>query len=489
MIAFAPASVATPRTPSHPSPSRTSPASPGHLHRSPRRRRVSFRPASPSARPHVDHASTTSVPSISAFLATPPAPPPPAVIRPPQASHPPEPLPQPFTLRAVNMRLRALVRNKNAFDRCLWLHGQLRQHSIKPDKYTYSLLLTACATVRNSKHAMQLYHELRQNRVAMDDHLRANLLTVVARSKQPDIGFAMWVFASSPKPSLLLCNILIDLFARAHNATGAESVHRYMNAVGIQADAYTVSALIRVHVASAGPAAALLALREMWRAGLSVHVAAFGQVIAAFGQLGMIDEAVALFDEMTVFGVQPQQTTFNILIEACKGRNLQKAFEIYDEMKASTSFRGDRYTFHALINCCLAAREAERVPGLYAAIKRAGFQPNQISYRLALVAAGIMMDIDFMEQVAGDMKNNLCEPRMDTMATLVAAAVRCSDLQAALSHFSNFVSCRDSLRNARFFDEIRGALRRFDEQGLQDLQDSMHTQLVVDELERSCMRE
>eukprot|EP00178_Gracilaria_changii_P015554 TRINITY_DN4354_c0_g1_i1.p1 TRINITY_DN4354_c0_g1~~TRINITY_DN4354_c0_g1_i1.p1 ORF type:complete len:505 (-),score=115.35 TRINITY_DN4354_c0_g1_i1:237-1751(-) len=490
MLAFAAASLTALRSPPSPSAPRTSSPPPqrprrAHPSRPSRTRRASSYHRSQAAPNH----SVSHHPRISAFLPTPRAPPPPPAVRPSRAPSPPECLPQPLTLRAVNVRLKALVRRKHEFHRCVWLYQQLMLHRITPDKYTYSLLLTACATTGRTRHAMQLFHQLRHHRIPLDNYLRANLLTVVARSKQPDIAFAMWVFASSPKPSTLLCNILIELFARTRNLTGAECVHRYMNAAQIRVDAYTVSALIRAHVATGGPHAALSALRDMWRAGLSVHAAAFGQVIAAFGEQGLIDEAVALFDEMTVFGVQPLQTTFNVLIAACVGRDVRKAFEIFDEMNASTSFGGDRYTYHALIKCCLAAREAHRVAELYDAIKRSGFQPNQVSYRLTLVAAGMMMDGDLVERVARDMSDNGCEARMDTAATLVAAAIRCSDLQAALQHFSSFVSGGDAARNARFFDEIRAALRAFDARDGRGVQDWKHTQLVVDELQRSCTRE
>ena len=403
---------------------------------------------------------------------------------------PPEPpvvpsRPEAPSLFAYNVRLKALAKKKHALDECLALLAELRAAALLPDKYTYSHLLTACAAAAELDVAMRLFRQLRGDGVQLDNHLRTNLLTIAAAAKPPRLDFCVRLFRMTKKPSRVMCNVMMDAFARCGKVDDCLATFRYMGLRGLASDAYTVSALVKAFVVTGRLKEAVHKIEEMRRAGLDVPSAAFGQVMDAYGKKSMMDEAVAVFDLMTLYGVPPTQVTYNILIGACAHVKMpERAFDIYEEMKHTSAFSGDRYTYHSLMKACLSVRDGYRALDLYRQIRASRFHCNQISYRYALTAAGQIMDLDAVLEVAQDMKDAKCALREDTIAALVAAAIRCSDLEAALGFFSEYVKSKpDKVQS--LFGAIRAALRSFE--GGQGV-DFEQTACVVHELERSWAR-
>lgn len=233
---------------------------------------------------------------------------------------------------------------------------------------------------------------------------------------------------------------------------------------------------------------ALVQLHHMHDAGWHIPSHAFGILMDAFGKRRRVDRALDVFDTMTLWRVPPTQVSYNILISACAVAALPaRAVEIFDEMRHTAGLLGDRYTFHALMKAYLKVGDASNVLHYYRLVRKSPFQCNQVSYRYALIASGRGMDIDAVHEVAADMKLAECHPREDTAAALVAAAIRCSDLQSALSFFSSFVSGTKPPKVRSFFSAIRDALKSCEVPSGErnDNSDFKFTSRVVDELERS----
>lgn len=380
--------------------------------------------------------------------------------------------------------------NKKDLAACLSLLDELRNAGCAPDKYTYSTIMTCCSRVHAPDVAMELYNKMITENVQVDDYIRTNLLTCAANASPPRLETCALVFKSTRKPSQVMCNVMMDAYARAGLIEECLSTYRHMSLQSMQADKYTVSALIKAYVTTGRLDEAVDKIHEMHAAGLEVNAAAYGQVMDAFGRAESLDKAVRVFDTMTLHGVEPTQITYNILIGACEQVSMtQHAFEIYDEMRAMTSFPGDRYTLHCLMKCCLRSMDGWRALDIYRRLKRSPFPCNQVSYRLAVTAAGQIMDLEAVLEVADDIARHRSKMRHDTAAFLTAAFIRCSDLEAALNYFGDHLkhlSSEDAVM--RFFEMMRTALKAFEKHDLESEKDFEYTSLVVKEMERSWRR-
>lgn len=160
-------------------------------------------------------------------------------------------------------------------------------------------------------------------------------------------------------------------------------------------------------------------------------------------------------------------------------------------MKHIANFPGDRYTYHALMKCCLRKGDGPGALEWYLAIKTTPFQCNQVSYRYGLLAAGQSLNLDAVYDIAKDIEEGGATPREDTVATAVAACIRCSDLRGAATFFRNHIhSAGEKTEKARplhtsFFNNIRKAMQLFEPDNQDDNADYLYTMSIVDEMERT----
>lgn len=390
------------------------------------------------------------------------------------------------------MTLKTLARKKNSLPECLDIVKEMRRTGIRPDKFTYSALLTSCFRSKARHTAVELYHEIRKDGVPLDHYLRANLLKIAGSGPSPQIDLCVRLFQGDPHPNRVMCNVMMDAYANIGAFDNCFSTYRYMVGAGVLPDSYTVTALMKAYIRSDRLDDAVTNLREIYKSGLDVPSVAFSQLIDAFGKHGLMDRAVELYDMMTAWRIEPSQVTFNVLIGACvHSGNVERALEIYEEMKHTTNFPGDRYTYHGLMKCCLRRGDGEAALEWYDHIKTTPFQCNQVSFRHALLAAGQSLNLDAVYAIKQDMKEGAVTPREDTVATGVAACIRCSDLQGAAKLFKDHAQVARERSSARcpqmtsFFNNVRKSMQLFEPNERGDNADYMHTMSVVDEMERT----
>lgn len=429
-----------------------------------------------------DHPELSSTSSTSSFQASSVSPPPKSPIGP---FRPRSKIFQRNSTLAYNKRLKSLARRKHKLQECLQILNEMRLAGVQPDKYTYSMLLTSCIKCNDPHTAVELYHDIRKDGIPLDEHLRASLLKIAATHSSPQIGLCIRLFRGTSRPNRIMCNVMMDAFASIGDVDNCLSTYRYMRSVGVTPDGYTVCAIIKAYVHLGKLDDAMTNLHEMIKSAISVPPAAFCMLITAYGRMGRLDDAVTVYDRMTEWHVAPSQVTYNVLINACAvSGDLKRANEIYEEMKHTSPFSGDRYTMHGMIKCCLRRGDGRSALRWYEKIKASPVMPNQVSFRLALTAAGQNLDLDAVHQIADDIRAAGVKPREDVAATLVAASIRCSDLQAATTFFRSYAHSMCGAPLQPFFDSIRSSLRAFEQHMRPEVADYNDTFQVVRELEK-----
>lgn len=361
----------------------------------------------------------------------------------------------------------------------------MRLAGVQPDKYTYSMLLTSCIKCKDPHTAAELYHDIRKDGISLDEHLRTNLLKIAATHPSPQISLCIRLFRGTSRPNRVMCNVMMDAFASVGDVDNCLATYRHMRSTGITPDGYTVCAIIKAYVCLERLDDAMANLHEMIKSGVSVPPAAFSMLITAYGQMGRLDDAVTVYDRMTEWHIAPSQVTYNVLINACAvSGDLQRAREIFEEMRHTSPFSGDRYTMHGMMKCCLCCGDGRSALRWYDRIKGSPAMPNQVTFRLSLTAAGQSLDIDSVHKIADDIRAAGVKPREDVAAALVAACIRCSDLQAATIFFRSYAHSMCGASLQPFFENIRSALRDFEQHVRPEVADYNDTFRVVKELEK-----
>lgn len=362
-----------------------------------------------------------------------------------------------------NRRLKLLARKRNNLQACLAILNDMRQVGVKPDKYTYSMLLSSCIRCKDQNTAIELYQDIQRDGITLDEYLQTNLLKIAASSPHPRIDLCIRFFRSAHRPNRVLCNVMMDTFASIGDVENCLATYRFMRNIDIIPDGYTVSAILKAYVQADRLNDAIVSLHEMFKSGISIPSTVFSILITAYGRKGRLDDAISLYDRMISWDIVPSQITYNVLINACAViGDLQRAVEIYDEMLHASPFTGDRYTMHGMMKCCLYQGDGQAALRWYRLIKTSAV-PNQISFRMALSAAGHSLDLDAIHEITDDIEALSGKPRQDVAAVLVAANIQCSDHEAALAAFHSYARSLCDVQLASFVSIIRSQLRDFNQ--------------------------
>ncbi|KAH9331504.1 hypothetical protein KI387_003612 [Taxus chinensis] len=188
-------------------------------------------------------------------------------------------------------------------------------------------------------------------------------------------------------------------------------------------------------------------------------------IIRRYTRVKKLDEAVYAFDIMDKFGVQPDLAAFNSLLSAmCKCKNVRKAQEIFDFMKAryvpdlktySILLEGwgkephlpktrdifremtekgcepDIVAYSILMNALCKGGKIEEAVGLLDTMKMTGCTPNPHIYIILIHSHGAEKNVDDALAVFSEMKRNGCAPETPTYNALIGAFCNVRDLGAA----------------------------------------------------------
>lgn len=378
-----------------------------------------------------------------------------------------------------NLELKSLAKRGDV-DACLDALDEMRNTGVKADAYSYSTVLGCCARRGATDIALDLYARMSMDRVRVDEHVLVTLIGIAGRASPPQLELCRALFHRSHKPSLVLCNVFLDALARAALIDDVENVLQFMRlneARGMAPDAYTAAAVARCYINAGRVVDARDRLLEMLQNGVPPSPPADCLVLGALGREGLVDDARAMFERAPRRSV----VMYNVMIGAlANGRPVvDEAFALFERM-LQEGLPADRYTLHALMRVCIAARNGKVALHVYEAVKESEFMTNSVSYRLALHAAAIERDGLAVSEILNDVRRNDAVLRQDATATLVAAYVRCADLYSALHHTQQFLLREGVEEKSSFFSAVTEILATLEERNGDKV-----AALVVDDLRRS----
>lgn len=361
---------------------------------------------------------------------------------------------------ACNLELKDLARRRD-LQGCLNILEDMSVRGVRADAYSYSTVLSCCARNGGIEVALKLYARMEADRIRVDEHVLVVLVGIAGRAEPPQLDFARALFHRSRQPSLVLCNSFLDALARSALVKDVESLLAYMVASGVGSDAYSASAVAKAYATAgrgADGAARLAVLRDE---GVPVPPQAHCMIVRALAHEGRVKDARAVFERMP----ERTQVAYNVMIAAYEHSeqpDVAAAFDLFEDM-LQIGVAPDRYTLHALMKVCLAAHAGAMALQVYGALKESRFSPNVVSYRLALQAAAVERDALAVSDIVYDVGANGGKLREDGAAMLVAACVRCDDVQDALVHVQEYLERTGVASADSFFTLVEESLEKIGE--------------------------
>jgi len=189
------------------------------------------------------------------------------------------------------------------------------------------------------------------------------------------------------------------------------------------------SAMIRLFAAQSMADDARAMLEEMQQAGMAPDNVAYNMVLSACSNAGQGSQASALLAQMTDADI----VTYNTRLKGCvKTKDVQQAFDIYEELKAS-SIQPTQVTYGTLLEVCTRAQDLTRARQVLKMMTEANIPKNNIVYTSmikGLAAAGQVKEaMEVFEELQRDAS---VKPDVICFSVLIKGQCDQGDLDAAL---------------------------------------------------------
>ncbi|KAK6923173.1 Pentatricopeptide repeat [Dillenia turbinata] len=273
-------------------------------------------------------------------------------------------------LRELNSLLAELVRSDRNID-CLLQYGKIHSsYHLKPDHYTLSTALTACARLLDFAAGNQLHAYVIQTGFKEYPHVGNTLLSFYAKSKNlasvkqvfkdikdPDVyswttllssctklgqvDYACSLFNQSPQDSIAVWNAIITGCAENGRADITLNMFRKIHCLGIRHDNYTFASVLS------------LCCPELLHVGRMIH-----SLVIKTGFLVMSSVVNALLTMYFRCGI------------------VLDAYELFEE----SYFRCNQITYNAMIAGLVSMERNEEAMMMFVSMLRAGVRPTDLTF-------------------------------------------------------------------------------------------------------------
>ncbi|KAJ7517806.1 hypothetical protein O6H91_21G040700 [Diphasiastrum complanatum] len=228
----------------------------------------------------------------------------------------------------------------------LAMYEQMKQEGVQPDNVTFVLLLKACASLAALEHGKQLHSDIIR-RGFQSDVIVGNTLvdmyvkcgrtedarelfnnfsqrdvvswtTMIAGYAQNGLGKEALALYEQMKqegvqPNNVTFVLLLKACARLAALEQGKQLHSDIIRRGFQSDVIVASTLVDMYAKCGHTEDA----RELFNNVSERDVVSWTAMIAGYAQNGLGKEALALYEQMKLEGVQPSNVTFVLLLKAC----------------------------------------------------------------------------------------------------------------------------------------------------------------------------
>ncbi|XXG79615.1 hypothetical protein AAC387_Pa09g0647 [Persea americana] len=161
----------------------------------------------------------------------------------------------------------------------------------------------------------------------------------------------------------------------------------------------------------------------------------FALITRKYARARKIKEAIEAFERMSKYGLEPQLSDFNRLIDTIsKSKHVKRAHEIFDDMKKKR-FSPDLKTYTILLEGLGQERNLLKMMEVYREMKDEGFQPDAVTYGILINAYCKAMNYEEAINLFHEMEAKNCPPTPHIYCTLINGLGSNKRLNDALKFF------------------------------------------------------
>ncbi|KAF8409444.1 hypothetical protein HHK36_005520 [Tetracentron sinense] len=179
---------------------------------------------------------------------------------------------------------------------------------------------------------------------------------------------------------------------------------------------------------------------------INPDIVSYNIVIQAFCEMGSLDSALSMLDEMESNGVSPTLITFNILLNALHGGNRFSDGEgIWARMEKGNCVPDIR-SFNAKLRGLILGGKTTEAVKLVEELRSNGLEPDIFSFNALIKGFCNDGNLEEAQRIYNELRDNDCVPDRTTFQTLVPCLCEKGDFDMA------FKLCKESIGRRLFVD-------------------------------------
>ncbi|KAI4976399.1 hypothetical protein ZWY2020_050006 [Hordeum vulgare] len=260
-----------------------------------------------------------------------------------------------------------------------------------PDELAYVVRAVGAASWRRALDAFEWLAA--SGDAAPPPRVVAVVLGVLGRARQDGPAEEVFLRFAGEGATVQVFNAMMGVYARSGRFDDVRQLLDAMRGQGIEPDLVSFNTLINASAKSGclAPGAAFDLLHEVRQAGLRPDVITYNTLISACSQGSILDDAVAVFEEMIDSECRPDLWTYNAMVSV-HGRcgTARDAEQMFMEL-LEKGFKPDAVTY---LSFMLLAKEMstqwrlDLALGLYDEMRAIGCTPDAVTYTVLIDSLG-----------------------------------------------------------------------------------------------------
>ncbi|KAJ9170480.1 hypothetical protein P3X46_018585 [Hevea brasiliensis] len=272
----------------------------------------------------------------------------------------------------LNCQLASLT-HSNQYNDALHLFNKIRLllHHLKPDHYTLSTTLTACANLCNTTFGSKLHAHAIKSSLKSYTHVSNTLLLLYANVQ--DIASVKWVFGEIEDPDVFSYTTLLSACTKMGHVAYAFEIFVEMP----QKDVAVWNAMITGCVESGNKEIGFGLFRDMCRLGVRHDNYSFASVLSGCN-LVTVDFGLQVHSLAIKTGSLVRISVVNALVTMyfnCE--NVEDAYLVFDEVEDSIH---DQITYNVMINGLVSVGRVEEALIMFRKMLGNGLRPTEFTF-------------------------------------------------------------------------------------------------------------
>ncbi|CAN6446042.1 unnamed protein product [Victoria cruziana] len=292
----------------------------------------------------------------------------------------------------------------------------------KPNETLYSLIIERLAHARSFDAIEDLLMRIKMENCKLSDEFFRDLIKFYAHvANNPER--AVRALYEMPEfrcwPTVATFNCVLNMLVCTKRYETMHELYLAASKLGVKLDACCFNILIKALCQLGKMDAAYALVDEMPKQGCKPNRKTYATLMHHLCEQGNVDEAIRLYERTESTGCHHDTITFNILISGlCKQKRVAEGMDLLDKMKYKGIFPNSG-SYLAVIYCLLDMKKSLDAKEYLYRMMSEGFAPSFRSFKLLIQGLCTERLLDDAELVLREMIRHGFVPRMGTWRRLL----------------------------------------------------------------------